>query len=104
MYFLEKIKNEVSLLNFNERPEQNEKQAAIDYVNTLLTQAKENNKADDVNKLEEIIRLLNSKKYGLVWEHHAEKVEEEMKTKIPVFIEDSSRRIQSGGGTIITSY
>ena len=48
---------------------------------------------DDVDKLEKLVRLLNTKKYGLVWEEHTELVEEEMKTKIPVFIEDETKKI-----------
>lgn len=34
-------------------------------------------------------------KYGLVWEEHAELVEEEMKTKIPVFVEDETRKFRN---------
>lgn len=78
---------------FIERPHQNEKEEAILYVKNLLEQAKEHNCSEDVYKLEELIRLLQTKKYGLVWEEHTEIVEEEMKTKIPVFIEDDSRKI-----------
>lgn len=37
--------------------------------------------------------MLNTKKYGLVWEKHIEKVEEEMKTKIPILVEDESKKI-----------
>ncbi len=36
--------------------------------------------------------MLNSKKYGLVWEEHPEKVEEEMKSKIPVFLENKCKK------------
>lgn len=78
---------------FIERPRKNEKDEAIQYVKNLLIQAREENRSEDIEKLEEIIRLLHTKKYGLVWEEHAEIVEEEMKTKIPVFIEDKNRKI-----------
>lgn len=37
---------------------------------------------------------LKRKKYGLVWEEHEEKVDEELKTKIPVFVEDKELEIQ----------
>lgn len=79
--------------NFVERPRKNEKDDAIQYVKSLLTQAREDNRNEDIEKLEELVRLLHTKKYGLVWEEHAEIVEEEMKTKIPVFVEDAGRKI-----------
>lgn len=74
--------------NFVERPRKNEKDDAIQYVKKLLVQAREDNRNEDIEKLEDLVRLLHTKKYGLVWEEHAEIVEEEMKTKIPVFVED----------------
>lgn len=43
--------------------------------------------------LNEVENELNRKKYGLVWEEHSEEVEEEMRTKIPVFSEDKDREI-----------
>ncbi|MDO4873231.1 MAG: site-specific DNA-methyltransferase [Carnobacterium sp.] len=79
--------------DFIERPRINEKDGAIQYVKQLLEQALEEHRTEDVNKLEELIRLLQTKKYGLVWEEHAEIVEEEMKTKIPVFVEDVEKKI-----------
>lgn len=78
---------------FIERPRKNEKDNAIQYVKKLLVQAREDNRNEDIEKLEELVRLLHTKKYGLVWEEHAEIVEEEMKTKIPVFVEDADRKI-----------
>lgn len=79
--------------NFIERPHKNEKEGAIAYVQELLKQAREDRRSEDVDKLENLARLLNTKKYGLVWEEHAEWVEEEMKTKIPVFVEDETKKI-----------
>ena len=79
--------------DFIERPHKSEKEGAIAYVQELLKQAREDRRNEDVDKLENLIRLLNTKKYGLVWEEHAELVEEEMKTKIPVFIEDETKKI-----------
>ena len=71
---------------FIERPLKNEKDKAMQYLNGLLEQARKDNRSEDVENLEELTRLLHTKKYGLVWEEHAEFVEEEMKTKIPVFL------------------
>lgn len=79
--------------NFIERPHKNEKEGAITYVQELLKQAREDRRSEDVDKLENLVHLLNTKKYGLIWEEHAEWVEEEMKTKIPVFVEDETKRI-----------
>ena len=79
--------------NFVETPRKNEKDDAIQYVKKLLVQAREDNRNEDIEKLEELVRLLHTKKYGLVWEEYAEIVEEEMKTKIPVFVEDTDRKI-----------
>lgn len=79
--------------DFMERPRKNEKDSAIQYVKQLLEQAFEEHRNEDANKLEEVIRLLQTKKYGLVWEEHAEIVEEEVKTKIPVFVEDVEKKI-----------
>lgn len=79
--------------NFIERPRKNEKYEAIQYVKGLLTKAREDNRNEDIEKLEDLVRLLHTKKYGLVWEEHAEIVEEEMKTKIPVFVEETDRKI-----------
>ncbi len=42
----------------------------------------------------ELLQLLNEKKrYGLVWEDHPEDAETLLKTHIPVFVEDESKRI-----------
>lgn len=79
---------------FNERPHQNEKAETLAYVRTLMEQARKDSKHEDLPKLEKIIELIDSKRYGLVWEEHAELVEEEMKSKIPVFVEDESRKIK----------
>lgn len=89
----------MKLENFNERPHQSEKEAVLDYIRTLMEQARSDSKLEDIPKLEKLIELVDSKRYGLVWEEHAELVEEEMKTKIPVFIEDNSRKIEGNPST-----
>ncbi|ROY39665.1 site-specific DNA-methyltransferase, partial [Enterococcus casseliflavus] len=80
---------------FNDRPHKNEKADSIAYVKTLIEKARDEAREDDIPKLEKLIQMLNTTKYGLVWEEHAEKVEEEMKTKIPVFVEDESKKINN---------
>lgn len=37
------------------------------------------------------------KKYGIVWEEHKEDAEEVLRDKIPVFIEDETKRLNEGG-------
>ena len=89
----------MKLENFNERPHQSEKEEALNYIRTLMEQARRDSKLEDIPKLEKLLELVDSKRYGLVWEEHAEIVEEEMKTKIPVFIEDNSRKIEGNPST-----
>lgn len=50
---------------------------------------------DDVSMIafNEIEAALTDKKYGLVWEEHTERVDEELKTKIPVFTEVKEKKI-----------
>lgn len=48
---------------------------------------------DSLIAIGEIERELKSKKYGLVWEEHEEAVDMQMRTHIPVFMEDASREI-----------
>lgn len=43
--------------------------------------------------LNEIENILNEKKYGLVWEEHLERVDEELKHNIPVFTEIKDKKI-----------
>lgn len=78
---------------FNDRPHKNEKSDSIAYVRTLIEKARDEKLSDDIPKLEKLINMLTTTKYGLVWEEHSEKVEEDMKTKIPIFVEDESKKI-----------
>lgn len=41
----------------------------------------------------ELELALTEKKYGLVWEKHRERVDEELEHNIPVFTEDKSKQI-----------
>jgi len=80
---------------FVERPHENEKNRALSYVAKLLEEARnsKDERIEDIKELEEIQKLLSSKKYGLVWEQHAEKFEEELKTVIPIFQEELTKKI-----------
>lgn len=46
-----------------------------------------------INTINEIENALTEKKYGLVFEEHEENVDIQLKTQIPVFIEDKSKEI-----------
>lgn len=80
-------------MTFVERPHKNEKNRALSYVAKLLDTSIKEERTEDIKELEEIQKLLSTKKYGLVWEEHAEKVEEDMKSNIPIFVEDESKKI-----------
>lgn len=47
-----------------------------------------------ITTLNEIEKDLKRKKYGLVWENHEEKIDQELINKIPVFVEDKSLEIK----------
>ncbi|WP_066728976.1 site-specific DNA-methyltransferase [Sneathia sanguinegens] len=59
-----------------------------------LEKLKEGKEDEDIRIISEIEKALNEKKYGLVWEEHSEKVDEELKTNIPVFKEVEERKIE----------
>lgn len=90
--------------NFNDRPQKNERENSIVYVRSLINQAYKNGDSKDIPKLENLIRLLEAKKYGLVWEKHTEKVEEKMKNNIPVFVEKKDRNIKDKPDTNIFNF
>ena len=47
----------------------------------------------DIQAINEIELALTEKRYGLVWEEHTEQVDEELKTKIPVFTQEQDKSI-----------
>ena len=53
---------------------------------------------ETLNNLSLIENELNNKKYGLIWEEHLEKVDEELVNKIPTFEEVKSRDIENDSG------
>ncbi|MBS9334837.1 site-specific DNA-methyltransferase [Fructobacillus sp. M1-13] len=85
--------------SFIERRHINEKEEAIAYVKELIKKAQKESRESDIHKLEKLIQIIDTKKYGLVWEEHSEKVEEEMQFKIPVFTENQEKKINSSSDT-----
>ena len=55
--------------------------------NIKIMREKLNNNPELIQSLADIETELKRKKYGLIWEEHEERVDEELKTKIPVFEE-----------------
>ena len=62
--------------------------------NIKIMREKLNNNPELVQSLADIETELKRKKYGLIWEEHEEKVDEELKTKIPVFEEQKELEIK----------
>ena len=62
----------------------------LEYLEKLKVQ---NNDDENIRAITEIENALNEKKYGLVWEEHSEKVDEELIHNIPIFVEDEERKI-----------
>ncbi len=57
------------------------------------------NDEDSLTAIDQIIKELTSKKYGLVWEEHEEETDVKIKTHIPVFTEIPSREIIAAKNT-----
>ena len=62
----------------------------LEYLEKLKVQ---NNNDENIRAITEIENVLNEKKYGLVWEEHSEKVDEELIHNIPISVEDEERKI-----------
>lgn len=64
----------------------------LNFLNKLRDEHEDD---DNIIAINEIESELTSKKYGLVWEEHEERVDEDIKTKVPVFTEVKDREINS---------
>lgn len=71
----------------------NQKNESIKYIQGLINDFNKDGRNEDVEKLEKVVRVIKSQKYGLVWEDHPENVELQMRDNIPVFTEDSNKKI-----------
>lgn len=60
-----------------------------------IHQMKENLDDETYAIFNEIESELNKMPYGLVWEEHSENVDDELKTKIPVFVNDKKKEIHT---------
>lgn len=72
---------------------QQKREKLLNNIKIMREKLKEN--PELVKSLADIESELKRKKYGLVWEEHVERVDEEIKTKIPVFVEKKELEIKT---------
>lgn len=68
------------------------RQRMIEFLNKIRGEHTDDESLIAINEIE---TELTSKKYGLVWEEHEERVDIEMQRNVPVFIEVAEREIVS---------
>lgn len=66
------------------------RQQMLDFLETLRKQHIDD---ESIRAFAEIENHIRDKKYGLVWEKHAEKVDEELIDNIPIFTENVEKKI-----------
>ena len=66
------------------------RQRMLDFLETLR---KEHTDDESIRAFTEIENYLRDKKYGLVWEEHTEQVDEMLRENIPIFTEDTDKKI-----------
>ena len=66
------------------------RQRMLDFLDTVR---QEHTDDESIRALSEIENHILEKKYGLVWEEHTERVDELLAENIPIFSEDSNRKI-----------
>jgi len=74
---------------------QQKREKLLNNIKVMRDRLKEN--PELIKTLAEIETELKRKKYGLIWEEHEERVDEELKSKIPVFEEIKEKEIVSNG-------
>lgn len=69
----------------------------LDFLETLR---KEHTDDESIRAFTEIENHLRDKKYGLVWEEHSERVDEMLEKNIPIFTEDTDKKITAAAGGV----
>ena len=64
----------------------------LEFLNKIKIKHQDDETLIAINEIE---NALTEKKYGLVWEEHTERVDEEMVHNIPIFTEIEDRKIKS---------
>lgn len=73
---------------------QQKRQRMLEFLKKIKLDHREDDEA--LIAIGEIENELVEKKYGLIWEQHIEKVDEDIKTNVPVFTEVEGKFIQTG--------
>lgn len=71
---------------------QTKKEEMLEFLNKIKAEHQDDETLMEINEIE---NALTEKKYGLVWEKHTERVDEEMVHNIPIFTEIEDRKIKS---------
>ena len=71
---------------------QEKRQKMLNFLNKIRAEHQDDETRLAINEIE---NALTEKKYGLVWEEHTERVDEEIVHNIPIFTEDEDRKIKS---------
>jgi adenine-specific DNA-methyltransferase len=69
---------------------QQKRQRMLEFLNKIRNEHSDDSSLIAINEIE---TELTSKKYGLIWEEHEERVDLEMQTKVPIFTEIKNREI-----------
>ena len=72
---------------------QQKRQRMLEFLQTIREEHKDDD--DVLIAIGEIESELNAKKYGLVWEHHEEAVDTQMRDNIPIFTECTDKEINA---------
>ena len=72
---------------------QQKRQRMLEFLQTIREEHKDDD--DVLIAIGEIESELNAKKYGLVWEHHEEAVDIQMRDNIPIFTECTDKEINA---------
>ncbi len=62
-----------------------------DFLDRIMTRIGDSE--EDRILLAEVKKEIDSRRYGLIWEEHSERVDEQLEMNVPVFREDKERRI-----------
>ena len=71
---------------------QSKREEMLEFLNKIKAEHQDDETLMAINEIE---NALTEKKYGLVWEEHTERVDEEMVNNIPIFTEIEDRKIKN---------
>lgn len=71
---------------------QEKREKMLNFLNKIRAEHQDDETRLAINEIE---NALTEKKYGLVWEEHTERVDEEIVHNIPIFTEDEDKKIKT---------